>query len=155
MNAKPVSPTRVASAPIRSGSKAASLLLGLSAGACFFVQAVCARPRTPAAPIPEALSALCHLDFDAGYWAGINDDTVTNDAGIFVSSWSGYALDRTVSVSPHVTPGVSDSGKTNLTGAGCVRFWIAPYWSSGTNGSGPGPYARLVEMIAAGGGRAG
>ena len=67
-------------------------------------------------------------------------------------SWSGYALQRTgATVVPFVVPALDSDGHTNITSdtGGALRWWVRPYWSSG---SGTGQPATLLEMDAVSGG---
>ncbi len=69
----------------------------------------------------------------------------------FAESWSGYALVRdALAVSPVAIPVLDPHyHKRNFTTTqGTIRFWFCPGWSSmGTNGVGPGNYARLLELV--------
>jgi pimeloyl-ACP methyl ester carboxylesterase len=60
-------------------------------------------------------------------------------------SWSGYSLVReSLPSAPVIIPPLAPSGRTNfVAAAGAVRFWVSPNW---TSGSGPGRFARLVEL---------
>ncbi len=114
-----------------------------------------ARPRPPAPPFPElGGAALFHEGFDWVY--GMTNVEVTVPGyGRLRESWSGYALQRSGTVTPFIVPAVDAAGHTNVAShsqAAAVRFWLTPYWASqSAGGAGPGAGARLVELIAADG----
>jgi len=125
------------------------------AGLLFFASPMLAKPRQPCPPLPEVAPRLYRATFDEAYGAlGTNvTETVITDYGLLVSSWSGYALERSGTVTPFVVTAVSATGHTNIAcDTGAVRFWLTPYWSSAavTNGTGPGVHARLIELVAVG-----
>lgn len=115
-----------------------------------FTSPLHAEPRSPLPPWPEA-NPIGLLKWDAVLSPMRDDSTqaVGEDGATLVEGWSGYALQREgvfgAPVVPFVMPGLNEKGKANLGHRqGCVRFWFAPSWSSGT---GPGQVARLAEWI--------
>src|SRR5258707_897354 len=77
-----------------------------------------ALPGSPWPPLPSFTEVLLKLDFDDAYYQSTNYyDTVATDYGLLVSSWSGYALDRSTGtlLVPYLIPGVETIGKTNKT----------------------------------------
>ncbi len=112
-----------------------------------FTSPLHAEPRSPLPPWPEA-NPISQLKWDAVLSPMRDNSTVAVGAegATLVESWSGYALQREgFLISPFVMPGVNSAGKNNLGHRqGCIRFWFAPSWASG---SGPGQTARLAEWI--------
>jgi alpha-tubulin suppressor-like RCC1 family protein len=68
--------------------------------------------------------------------------------GAIVESWQGFSLERAGAiVLPWTVPAVDLTSHTNLTcgtAGGAIRFYFAPYWTSGTAGS----VKRLADMVA-------
>ena len=72
------------------------------------------------------------------------------DSADLVESWSGYALRRQgVQVVPYVIPEHEATNRVNFTSdTGTIRFWFRPNWGSPSEGgTGPGSYARLIELV--------
>jgi hypothetical protein len=93
-----------------------------------------ATPRPPVPPYPEQ-PPLYYEGFDEYYFAGeTNSELFVPGWGNLHESWSGYALQQTEVAIPFIVPAPDPSGNTNVTcdvGAS-LRFWITPYWSSGS-----------------------
>jgi hypothetical protein len=122
----------------------AALVIGMPAGSR-------ARPRSPLPPIPEFAPLLFRESFDFAYsYRTTNAVVSVPNYGELIESWSGYALQRAgARVTPFIVPAVDSTGRTNFSATGGVlRWWLRPYWSSG---SGPGVDGRLIEVVAAGG----
>jgi hypothetical protein len=118
-----------------------------------------ADPRGPLPPVPEP-KILHYESFDSPYQSGAtNRAVVVTTSGVLTQSWSGYALDRSgPAVVPFVIPALDAVGHTNVScgTAGALRFWLQPHWATAlaTNSSGgPGTCARLVDLVAVGGGQ--
>jgi alpha-tubulin suppressor-like RCC1 family protein len=112
---------------------------------------LCASPRDPLPPYPEA-QPLYHESFDEYYFTGeTNNQLLINGFGFLDQSWSGYALEcNSGSVVPFIIPALNADGQTNIASdlGGSMRWWVTPYWSSG---SGPGASATLLELDAVNG----
>src|SRR5262245_36846786 len=126
----------------------------LAASILFVFTDASARPRTPWPPFPElGGAALFHEGFDWVHGT-TNAEISVPGYGTLRESWSGYALQRSGTVTAFVVPAVDAAGCTNVASysqAAAVRFWLTPYWASqSAGGTGPGAGARLVELIAAG-----
>ena len=80
--------------------------------------------------------------YDEAYAAGATDAEVPLGNYTYDESWSGYALQRSSTITPFLVPGVDANGQTNLGVSGAIRFWFKPSWSSGT---GPGVDVPLIE----------
>ena len=128
-----------------------SLTAALIVAAIFLAQALCASPRGPLPPYPEA-QPLYHETFDEYYFAGeTNSQLLINGFGFLDQSWSGYALEcNGASVVPFSVPALNADGQTNIATdeSGALRWWVTPYWSSG---AGPGASATLLELDAVNG----
>ena len=107
--------------------------LGLPAGAL---------PRQPLPPFPTMGPVLYSERFDEAYAAGATDAEVPLGNYTYDESWSGYALQRSGTITPFLVPGVDANGRTNLGVSGAIRFWFKPSWSSG---GGPGVDVPLIE----------
>jgi alpha-tubulin suppressor-like RCC1 family protein len=103
-------------------------------------------------PIPEQ-APIYHESFDEDFFLGETSSVLSvSGLGMFDESWSGYALQRTgASVTPFIVPALNSSGHTNISSdaGGALRFWMRPYWTSGT--AGPGVPATLLEFDAVSG----
>jgi hypothetical protein len=108
---------------------------------------LCSEPRDPLPPWPEP-NPISQLTWNAVLTPMRDDSTAALgvESATLVESWSGYALQRDgVLVAPVVLPGVNAQGHASLGyRQGCVRFWFASAWTSGT---GPGQVARLAEWL--------
>ena len=117
------------------------------------VTSVVAEPRGTLPPWPEQTLGI--WSFDQWYpplrspRAAIGIENAQ-----LAESWSGYSLTRDLlALSPVAIPVTEPySGKRNFTTAqGTVRFWFCPNWSSASKEStGPGAYARLLELVSLG-----
>lgn len=110
-----------------------------------------ARPRPILPPVPEIGGpASFHEGFD---WVSgtTNAEVVISGYGTLKESWSGYALQRSGTVTPFIVPAINAQNYTNWASQAesAVRLWFMPYWvSQSEGGSGPGTVARLVELVA-------
>ena len=127
------------------------LALALAAG---LAQHSLAAPRQPLPPWPE-----WHLRdwrFDEALTNYPNEQLpAVIEAADLVESWSGYALRRQGDqAAPFVISEHETTNRVNFAvGTGTIRFWFRPNWGSPSEGgSGPGNYARLIELIALDGG---
>src|SRR5262245_50747199 len=109
-----------------------------------YVLSICAtvslaKPRPPWPPLPEFVPILWHDGFNVGYFYGITNAQLSiPDYGQLIESWSGYALQRSGTVTPYIVPAVGSTGHTNVAcDTGTIRLWLKPYWSSAslTNGT--------------------
>ena len=109
-----------------------------------------ANPRRPLPPIPPTGPVLYSESFDEAYTVGATNAQVTLGNYTCDESWSGYALQRSGTISPFLVPGVDASGHTNLAASGAIHVWFKPDWSSVsvTNGTGPGMDVPLLEWTA-------
>lgn len=114
-----------------------------------------AAPRLPQPPWPQP--ALRIYGFDAAYWQAPWSATALYEAeGTFAESWTGYSLVRDgFGLTPVVVPVEADGQRpTFALGTGAVRFWISTSWSTAgkeSEGTGPGRWARLLEMVSVSG----
>ena len=109
---------------------------------------VLGRPRPPLPPWPEFVLAHWTWDEALGQYPFGEAPAAIPDADL-VESFSGYALRRAgAQAVPWLIPITSENGHTNFTTeVGTIRFWFQPDWSSASRGgSGPGGYARLLEV---------
>lgn len=110
-----------------------------------------AAPRQPQPPWPEATLRI--YSFDSPYWlVPWNELALYEEQAGLKEGWSGYSLVRDGFVTtPVVIPFEPDAKRPSFaTGTGAVRFWISTSWSTAskeTGGSGPGRWARLVELV--------
>ena len=140
----------------RSGAKLLPRLARLVIGASllFAVANAPGIPRRPQPVITERLTHLFRESFNEAYSLSVTNAELTVGGYTFEESWSGYALQRLGVVTPFTVPAVDSTGHTNVAcDSGAIRFWFKPYWSSAslTNGTGPGTYARLAELVATSG----
>ena len=109
-------------------------------------------PRGPLPPYPES-PPLYHESFDEDYFLGqTNDQLIITGLGFLDESWSGYALQRTgQSVTPFNVPALNENGQTNISSdtGGALRWWVRPYWTSGTGPGIPGTLAELEGLLSA------
>jgi hypothetical protein len=126
-----------------------SRLLVVAGFLCFGADAH-AKPRMPLPPFPPPAPVLYSESFDEAYTVWMTNAEVTAGDYTYDESWSGYALQRTGTVTPFLVPGVDDAGHTNLAASGAIEFWFKPDWSSVsvTNGTGPGEDVPLLEWTA-------
>src|ERR1041385_9071667 len=138
------------------GSRRREILCGLclAAGLLWCTMAA-ALPGSPWPPLPSFTDVLFKIDFDDAYYnSNCCSETVATDYGLLVSSWSGYALNRSTGtlLLPYLVAAMDNTGKTNIAcgdNAAALRFWISPNWySQSLNGTGPGAEARLLELDA-------
>jgi hypothetical protein len=105
------------------------------------------KPR-PAVP-PAFEQFLNAWRFDGSHWkSNAHWQPLAMLDAQFVPGWSGHAL-RMAGENPALLAlrDVANNGTTNLlAGAGTIRFWFAPSWTSASaQGSGPGIEVRLLE----------
>ena len=118
-------------------------------------QDIWALPRPPLPPMPGPTPIDSQV-FDDLYYAGQTaSEIVIPGVGTMEQSWSGYALQRMGDVIPFVVPAVDSIGHTNVScdTTGAFRFWMNPYWTSGsiTNGNTPGTTVTVLELNAVNG----
>jgi hypothetical protein len=111
-----------------------------------------AKPRPPFPPLPELPPVLWQERFDQPLRQNAtNAQVLISPVGIFVESFSGYALQRSGTVPSFTVPTIGARGRTNITQtAGSIRFWFNSYWS--TSAGGPGSPALLLETTPEGDG---
>ena len=121
----------------------AGLLISSQSGAL-------AKPRRPLPPIPPTGPVLFSESFDEAYTVGATNAQVTLGNYTYAESWTGYALQRSGTITPFLIPGVDATGHTNLATSGAIHVWFKPDWSSVsvTNGTGPGMDVPLLEWTA-------
>jgi hypothetical protein len=105
--------------------------------------------------MPSTASAIYSERFDEPSSSGATNSQVTVSNYTYDESWSGYALQRSGTLTPFLIAGVDATGHTNLAQSGAIFFWFKPGWSSVsvTNGSGPGEDVPLLEWTAVAGGQ--
>ena len=120
------------------------------AGLLCFGAVALAKPRMPLPPFPPPAPVLYSESFDEAYTVSMTNAVATLGDYAYDESWSGYALQRTGTITPFLVPGVDDTGHTNLAASGAIQFWFKPDWSSVsvTNGTGPGEDVPLLEWTA-------
>jgi len=101
------------------------------------------KPRPPFPPWPEQTLIILGfdeplIDAEATRLGALVENTV------WAPSWSGYALNRQgATVKPVKLPMAANDKWFIGPEQGAIRFWFRPDWSSE---SGPGEYARLIEL---------
>jgi hypothetical protein len=124
----------------------------LAAGLLLCPKSAQARPRGPFPPIPES-GVIFHENFDWLPYSSTNAFVPVSGVGFLVESWAGYALERAgATVQPWTLPALDATGHTNLTcgGAGAVRFFFSPHFSSASvqGGTGTGASVHLADLDA-------
>ena len=90
-------------------------------------ESICATPRPPNPPWPQATLSI--YGFDAAHWGGPHGTVAMGETTATLSdSWSGYTLNRDgLSLLPVTIPAVGVSGKTEVAPShGALRFWYSP-----------------------------
>jgi hypothetical protein len=147
-------PIKTKERPMRTSFSVAkpSVWLGLAIFAGL-LQPVWSAPRSPLPPWPERHLREWRFDealqqYPPGQWPAVIEEAD------LVEGWSGYALRRqgTMAV-PFLIPEIESTNRVNFTcGAGAIRFWFLHNWGSPSEGgTGPGGYARLIELVGGGG----
>jgi hypothetical protein len=108
----------------------------------------------PRVPLPLPSDALVYFGWDTPYFlVPLNAPAINEEIAVRPESWSGYSLlrDAASSTAPVAIPVCDVNGRTNFTSAqGAIRFWLCPTWttvSKGGGGTGPGHFARLLELV--------
>jgi len=132
-------------------TKSALTVLGIFMLSTGFQGSTISAPRPPQPPWPQA--TLRSFGFDSAYWnVPWSEAALYEEHATLAESWSGFSLTRDGFVTaPVVIPFETDDQRPAFAaGGGAVRFWMATSWSTASKesgGSGPGRWARLLELV--------